>query len=65
MGQSPESMADVEKSSSRVREWPLSSCVQCVFERCHDEKSLHVVDPGVLAGLLSPNGEVVNISVQQ
>jgi hypothetical protein len=50
---------------SRVPEWPLSSYLQCVVGRCHAEESLHVVDPGVFAGLLPPGGEVVDNSVQQ
>jgi hypothetical protein len=37
----------------------------CVVGRCHAEESLLVVDPGVLAGLLPPDGEVVENSVQQ
>jgi hypothetical protein len=40
-------------------------CSVCVVGRCHAEESLHVVDPGVFAGLLPPDGEVVNNSVQQ
>jgi hypothetical protein len=47
MGQGPESRADIEESPSRVPEWPLSSCSQCVVGRCHAEESLHVVDPDV------------------
>jgi hypothetical protein len=35
-----------------------------VVGRCHAEKSLHV-DPGVFAGLLPPDGEVFDNSVQQ
>jgi hypothetical protein len=31
MGQGPESKADVEESASRVPEWPLLSCLQCVW----------------------------------
>jgi hypothetical protein len=65
MGQGPESKADVEESPSRVPEWPISSCLQCVVGRCHAEESLHVVDPGVFAGFLPPDGEVVDTSVQQ
>jgi hypothetical protein len=65
MGQGPESRADVEESPSRVPEWPLSSCFQCVVRRCYAEESLHVVDPGVFDGLLPPNCEVVDNSVQQ
>jgi hypothetical protein len=64
-GQGPESRADVEESPSRVPEWPLSSCLQCVVGRCHAEESLHVVDPGVFAGLLPADGEDVDNSVQQ
>jgi hypothetical protein len=60
MGKGPESRADVEES-----EWPLSSCLQCVVGRCHAKELLHVVDPSVFAGLLSPGGEVFNSSVQQ
>jgi hypothetical protein len=37
----------------------------CVVGRCHAEESLHAVDTGVTAGLLPPDGEVVNNSVQQ
>jgi hypothetical protein len=37
----------------------------CLVGRCHDEESFHVVDPGVFAGLLPPDGEVVDNSVQQ
>jgi hypothetical protein len=37
----------------------------CVAGRCHAEGSLHVVDPGVFAGLLPLEGEVVDNSVQQ
>jgi hypothetical protein len=44
----------VEESPSRVPEWPLSSCLQCVIGRCHAEESFHVVDPGVFAKLLLP-----------
>jgi hypothetical protein len=65
MWQGPESRADVEESPSRVPEWPLSSSLQCVIGRCHAEESLHIVDPGVFAGLLPPDGEVVDNSVQQ
>jgi hypothetical protein len=65
MGQGPETRTDVEESPSRVSEWPLSSCLQRVVGRCHAEESLHVVDPGVFAGLLPPDGEVVDNSVQQ
>jgi hypothetical protein len=55
----------VEESPSRVPEWPLSSCLECLVGRCHAEDSLHVVDPGVLAGFLPPDDEVVDNSVQQ
>jgi hypothetical protein len=49
MRQGPESRADVEESPSRVPEWPLSSCLQCVWSGCcHAEESLHVVDLCVL-----------------
>jgi hypothetical protein len=65
MGQGPESRADVEESPSRVPEWPLSSCLQCVVGHFHDEEPLHIVDPGVLTGLLPLDGEVVDNSVQQ
>jgi hypothetical protein len=65
MGQGSESVADVEESPSRVPEWPLSSRLERVVGRCHAEESLHVVDPGVFAGLLPPDGEVVENSVQQ
>jgi hypothetical protein len=65
MEQGPESRADVEEFPSRVPEWPFSSCLQCVVRRCHAEESLHAVDPGVFAGLLRPDGEVVDNSVQQ
>jgi hypothetical protein len=65
MGQGPESRADVEESPSAFPEWPLSSCLQRVVVRCHAEESLHVVDPGVFAGLLLPDGEVVDNCVQQ
>jgi hypothetical protein len=37
----------------------------CVVGRCHAGESLHVVDPGVFAGFLPPDGEVVDNSVQQ
>jgi hypothetical protein len=50
---------------SRIPEWPLPSCLQCVVGRCHAEESLHVVDPGVFAGLIPPDGEVVDNSVQK
>jgi hypothetical protein len=53
---------DVEESPSRVPEWSLSSCFQCVVGRWHAEESLHVVEPGVFAGLLPPDGEVVDNS---
>jgi hypothetical protein len=33
MGHGPESRADVEESPSRVPEWPLSSCLQCMVGR--------------------------------
>jgi hypothetical protein len=65
MGQGPESRVDVEEFPSQVPEWPLSACLQCVVGRCHPKESLHVVDPGVFAGLLPRDGEVVNNSVQQ
>jgi hypothetical protein len=39
MGQGPGSKADVEESPSRVLEWPLSLCLQCVVGRCHAEES--------------------------
>jgi hypothetical protein len=64
MGQGPESRADVEESPSPVPEWPLSLGLQCVVGRCYAEESLHVVDPGVFAGLLPSDGEVVDKSVQ-
>jgi hypothetical protein len=64
MGQSLESRADVEESPSRVPKWLLLSCLQCVVGRCHAEESLHVVDPGVSAGLLPPDGKVVDNSIQ-
>jgi hypothetical protein len=65
MRQGPENRMDMEESPSRAPEWPLSSCLQCVVGRCHAAESLHVVDPGVFAGLLPPEGEVVDNSVQQ
>jgi hypothetical protein len=37
----------------------------CVVGPCHAEEILHVVDPGVFAGLFPPDGEVVDDSVQQ
>jgi hypothetical protein len=37
----------------------------CVVERCHAEESLHAVDPGDIDGLLPPDGEVVDNSVEQ
>jgi hypothetical protein len=40
-------------------------CSVCVVGNCHVDESLHVVDPGVFAGLPSPDGEVVDNSVQQ
>jgi hypothetical protein len=55
---------NMEESPNRVPEWPLSSCWQCVVER-YAEESLHVIDPGILAGLLPPDGEVVDDSVQE
>jgi hypothetical protein len=55
----------VEKSPSRISEWPLSSCLQCEVRRCHAEESLHVVDQGVFAGLVPPDCEDVDNSVQQ
>jgi hypothetical protein len=36
-----------------------------VVGRCHAEEPLNVVDPGVFAGLLPPDGEVVENSFQQ
>jgi hypothetical protein len=65
MGLGPESRVDVEDSPSRVPEWPLSSCLQCVVGRFHVEESLHVANQGVLAGLLPPDGEGVDNSVQR
>jgi hypothetical protein len=65
MGQGLENRADVEESPSPIPEWPLWSCLQCVVGRCHAEESLHVVDPVVFTGLLPPDGEVVDNSVQQ
>jgi hypothetical protein len=53
----------VEESPSLVPEWSLSSCLQCVVGCCHAEESLHVVDLGVFAGLLPPDGKVVYNSV--
>jgi hypothetical protein len=38
---------------------------QCVFGRWLSEESVHVVDPGIFAGLLPSDGEVVDKSVQQ
>jgi hypothetical protein len=64
MGQRLESRVDVEESPSRVPECPLSLCLQCVVGCCHVEKSLHGAYPGVVAGLLPPDGEVINKSVQ-
>jgi hypothetical protein len=64
MEKGPESRADVEESPNRVTEWPLSSCLQCVAGRCHAEASHHIVDPGVFAEFLPPDGEVVVNSVQ-
>jgi hypothetical protein len=64
MGEGPKSRADVEESPSRVPEWPLSSCLQCVVGRCHAEESLHVVDPRVFAGLLPPDDKVVDNGIQ-
>jgi hypothetical protein len=40
-------------------------CSVCVVGRCHAEESFHVIDPGVFAGLLPPDGEVVDSSIQQ
>jgi hypothetical protein len=37
----------------------------CVVGRCHAEESLHVVDPGDFAGLLPPDGDVVDNGVQK
>jgi hypothetical protein len=38
----------------------------CIVGRgYHAKESLHVVDPGVFAGLLPPDGEVVHNSVQE
>jgi hypothetical protein len=65
MGQSLESRADVEESPSQVPEWPLSACLQCEVGRCHAEESLHIVNPGVFAGLLFPDAKVVDNSVWQ
>jgi hypothetical protein len=65
MGKVPENRADVEESPSGVPELPLSSCLQCVFGRCHPEESAHVVDLGAIAGLFPPDGEVVDNSVHQ
>jgi hypothetical protein len=65
MGQGLESRVDVEESPSRVPEWPLSSCLRCVVGRCHAEESLHVIDLEVYTGLLPPDGEVADNSVQQ
>jgi hypothetical protein len=39
-------------------------CSVCVVGR-YAEESLHVVDPGVSAGLLPPDGEIVDNRVQQ
>jgi hypothetical protein len=60
-----ESRVDVEESPSPVPEWLLSSCLQCVVRCCHAEESLQVINPGVFAGLLTPDGEVIDNSVQQ
>jgi hypothetical protein len=65
MGKGPESRADVEESPSRFPEWPLSSCLQRVVGRCHAEELFHVVDQGDFAGLLPPDGEVFENSIQQ
>jgi hypothetical protein len=43
---------------------PLSPCLQCVVGHCNAEESLHVVAPGIFAGLLPPDGEVVDNSIQ-
>jgi hypothetical protein len=63
--QGPENWADMEESHSQVPKWPVSSCFQCVVGRCHAEESLHVVEPGVFAGLMPPDGEFIENSVQQ
>jgi hypothetical protein len=65
MGQGPESRVDVEESPSRVPEWLLLSYLQCVVRHCHAEESLHVVNQDIFAGLLPPEGEVVDNSVEQ
>jgi hypothetical protein len=64
-GQDPESREDVEESTGRVSEWPLSSCLQCLVGLCPAEESLHVVDLGVFVRLLPPDGEAVDNSVKQ
>jgi hypothetical protein len=33
--------------------------------RCHAKELLHALDPGVFAGLVTPDGEVIYNSVQQ
>jgi hypothetical protein len=37
----------------------------CVVGRYHAEESLHVVDPGIFAGLLPLYDEVVDNGIQQ
>jgi hypothetical protein len=37
----------------------------CVVGRYYAGESLRVVDPGVFAGLLPPDGEVIDNNVQQ
>jgi hypothetical protein len=65
MLQGPESMANGKESPGQVPEFTLLLYLQCVcvVEHCHAEESLHVIDPGVFAGLLAPDGEVIDNSV--
>jgi hypothetical protein len=65
MWQDPGSRAMWKNLPFEFPELLLSLCLQCVFGRCHAEESHHVVDPSVFAGLLPPDGEVFDNSVQQ
>jgi hypothetical protein len=63
MGKGPESRVDVDESPSRVPEWPLCSVWSGVFMlKSH---SMSPTRAFVYAGLLTPDGEVVDYSIQQ
>jgi hypothetical protein len=62
MGQGSESRVDVKESPSRVPEWLLSSCLQCVVRHCHAEESLHVIGPAFLLNFFLQTAKLLTIA---